>query len=280
MTTSISTSSGAWRVERLDLDGYLERLGIPAREPSREALDEIHERHVRTFTFDNADVLLRQHPGVDLDSVSEKFVGRGRGGYCFEHSTLLSAALERLGYTVIRRLARVGDPAKGPVTSRTHLVVEVVLDGRRLLCDPGFGMSVARPIPLEDGHVDEQYGNRYRIVRAADGVVPAWRLERLRNEMWEVQHTTDELPVRPSDVELGHCYTSTSPASHFTHELIVARRFTGRHVTLTAGTVTIRHDDGATEHHDLAAGELTTWLAELNPHLSDEETARLVARLS
>jgi arylamine N-acetyltransferase len=65
-----------WEIDRLDLAGYLGRLGIAAREPSREALNELHEAHVRSFTFDNIDVLLAQHPGVGLAAVQEKFVGR------------------------------------------------------------------------------------------------------------------------------------------------------------------------------------------------------------
>ena len=40
---------------------------------------------MRAFTFDNIDVLLDRHPGVDLAAVQAEFVGRGRGGYCFEH---------------------------------------------------------------------------------------------------------------------------------------------------------------------------------------------------
>jgi N-hydroxyarylamine O-acetyltransferase len=72
-----------WEIDRLDLAGYPGRLGIAAREPSREALNELHEAHVRSFTFDNIDVLIGQHPGVGLAAVQEKFVGRGRGGYCF-----------------------------------------------------------------------------------------------------------------------------------------------------------------------------------------------------
>ncbi|GAB3167066.1 arylamine N-acetyltransferase [Myceligenerans halotolerans] len=253
-----TTTTHDWRPDRLDVGGYLARLGIPARPPSLSALAEIHERHVGTFTFDNVDVLLRQHPGVGLDAVREKFVGRGRGGYCFEHSTLLAAALEQLGYQVIRRLGRVGDPAKGPVSSRTHLVVEVVLDGERLLCDPGFGMSIVRPVPLIDGHEEEQAGERFRVVRAREGDVVAWQLQRLRETGWEVQHTTDELPVHPADVEDGHHATSTSPASHFTRGLIVARRLPDMHVTLTSDSVTIRRPGAPTEHRDIGAGELAS----------------------
>jgi N-hydroxyarylamine O-acetyltransferase len=55
-------STDDWQVDRLDLDGYLRRLGVPAREPSRAALAELHEAHVRAFTFDNIEVLLDQHP--------------------------------------------------------------------------------------------------------------------------------------------------------------------------------------------------------------------------
>ena len=91
-----------WQIDLLDLDGYLKRLGVGAPEPGRDALAELHEAHLRAYTFDNIDVLLGQHPGVSLDGIQEKFVGRGRGGYCFEHGTIFSAALERLGYDVRR----------------------------------------------------------------------------------------------------------------------------------------------------------------------------------
>ena len=67
-----------WNVDRLDLEAYLERIGVTAAPPTRSLLDEVHEAHVRTFTFDNIDVLLQQHPGVDLDAVQGKFAGRGR----------------------------------------------------------------------------------------------------------------------------------------------------------------------------------------------------------
>jgi arylamine N-acetyltransferase len=70
----------AWQIERLDVDAYLGRIGLSVQPPSRLALDRPLEAHVRTFTFDNVDVLLEQHPGVGLDAVQTKFVGRGRGG--------------------------------------------------------------------------------------------------------------------------------------------------------------------------------------------------------
>ena len=90
-----------WLTEQLDLDAYLARPRRRAREPSVEALAELQEAHVRAFTFDNIDVLLEDHAGVGLPAVQAKFVGRGRGGYCFEHTTLFAAAAQRLGYDAV-----------------------------------------------------------------------------------------------------------------------------------------------------------------------------------
>lgn len=270
-------SSDPWQIDRLDLDGYLARLGIAAREPSPEALAELHEAHVRTYTFDNIDVLLGRHPGVSLDELQQKFVVRGRGGYCFEHSTILAAALERLGYEVRRHLGRVGDPDAGAQQGRTHMVVEVVLDGQRLLCDPGFGMSLLRPIPMVDGAEDDYLpGWRHRLRRTDAG---DWALLRLRDQGWEVAHTTDELEVKPVDVVIGHHYTSTFPGSHFSTGLILTKHLPGRHVTVTHESLTIRTPGQPTEHRPLHDGELEEWLVTLEVPLTPEEKAGLLARL-
>jgi len=271
-------SSDPWRTDELDLAGYLSRLGIPARSPGRDALAELHEAHVRAFTFDNIDVLLGQHPGVALDAVQEKFVGRGRGGYCFEHSTIVAAALERLGYDVRRHLGRVGDPATGAQQGRTHMVVEVVLEGQRLLCDPGFGTSLLRPIAIVDGAEDDYLpGWRYRVRRTEAG---DWALDRLREGGWEVAHTTDELAVRPVDVVMGHHYTSTYPGSHFTTGLMLTKHLPGRHVTVTHEALTIRTPGEPTEHRPLRDGELDEWLTALDVPLTSDERTRLLGRVA
>ena len=196
-------------------------------------------------------------------------MARGRGGYCFEHSTLFAAALERLGYDVRRHLGRVGDPATGSQQARTHMTVEVVLDGDRLLCDPGFGMSLLRPVPMVDGAEDDYLpGWRHRLRRTDDG---AWALHRLRDNGWEVAHTVDELPVTPVDVVMGHHFTSTFPGSHFTRGLMVTRHLAGpprdRHPRVADGADPWRAD----EHRPLRDGELGEWLAALDPRLSASE---------
>jgi len=259
-----------WQTELLDLDAYLFRVGAPAAAPSRPALDTLHEAHVRAFTFDNIDVILDQHPGVRLDAVQEKFVGRGRGGYCFEHNVLFAAVLERLGYDVERRLGRVGDPS----APRTHCVIVVTVDGERVLADPGFGMSVLRPIPLTDGAEDDYGGWRYRLRLVALGAGRGWALERWRDAHWEPMHLHDELPVRPLDYVVGHHFTSTYPTIHFRQMLMLTRHLPGRHVAVTHETVTVRRPGFTTEHRKLRDGELDELLDELAvPLTANERTA-------
>ncbi len=270
-------SHDPWQIDRLDLDAYLSRLGVPARAPGRKPLAELHEAHVRGFTFDNIDVLLGQHPGVSIDDIQQKFVARGRGGYCFEHATIFAAALERLGYDVRRHLGRVGDPAAGTQQGRTHMVVEVVLDGERLLCDPGFGMSLLRPLSMTDGAEDDYApGWRYRLVRTPAG---DWALHRWREAGWEIMHTTDELEVKPVDVVIGHHFTSTFPGSHFSTTLMVTKHLPERHVTLTHNTLTVRTPGEPTEHRPLREGEIEEWLQALAVPLTPDEETRLVARV-
>ena len=267
------TDPDPWQVDQLDLDAYLARVGVPETSPSREALDALHEAHVRAFTFDNIDVLLDQHPGVALDAVRDKFVGRGRGGYCFEHAVLFAAALERLGYRVERRLGRVGGQA------RTHCVVVVSVDGEELLADPGFGMSVLRPIPLVDGAQQDHGGWGYRLREVSLGAVRGWTLERWRDDDWEPMHTHDELPVRPADLAVGHHFTSTFPTIHFRTMLMLTKHLDGRHVAVTHETVTERRPGTPTEHRRLREGELGELLEELSVPLTDAERAALDERV-
>ena len=264
-----------------DVDAYLARTGAEAAPPSEAALAGLLAAHVRTFPFDNIDVLLEQHPGVSLGAVVEKFVVRGRGGYCFEHATLFHAVLLALGYDATRRLARVGDPDAAP---RTHLGVVVTLAGRRVLADPGIGVPPLGPVPLEDGARLEGGLWPHRLVRVAEGAGTGWQLWRERSAGWELMHTTDELPVRDVDVAMGHHWTSTSPVSHFRSTFMLARHDVADDGTPTQTTVTL---EGVTERRagepsrqrPLDLAELPDLLHRLGAHLTEDETRRLSTRL-
>ena len=107
-----------WQIQRLDLDAYLARIGVRGRRARVAALDQLLEAHVRTFTFDNIDVLLEQHRGVASRRRAVQVRRSWRGGYCFEHATLFAAALERLGYDVSGASAASATRARRPHARR------------------------------------------------------------------------------------------------------------------------------------------------------------------
>src|SRR6266540_6553829 len=98
-----------WSISALDLGAYLRRIGYDGETaPTGATLAALHRAHLGAIAFENLDIVLGRGIAVDLESVQAKLVHRGRGGYCYEHGLLFAAALERLGYSVERFLARVG----------------------------------------------------------------------------------------------------------------------------------------------------------------------------
>jgi N-hydroxyarylamine O-acetyltransferase len=75
-------------------------------------LDAIHLAHATTIPFENLDILLGRPIRLDLVSLQDKLVRDRRGGYCFEHNTLLAAALEAVG-SASRALERASASAPG-----------------------------------------------------------------------------------------------------------------------------------------------------------------------
>lgn len=266
---------------RTDTDprAYLERTGAAGEPPSLEALTRLLRAHVLTFPFDTIDVLLGQHPGVDLPTVREKFLHRGRGGYCFEHATLFHSVVEALGYDARLLLGRVGDPETAP---RTHLGVVVTLDGVRYLCDPGIGVPPTAPIELRDGARVEGGIWPHEIRRVDEGEAgAAWQLWRVRSDGWEHMHTMDELPVRRVDVETGHHWTSTSPASHFLSSLTVARHGVAPdgvpvQTSLSTDTITERRAGEPSRQRPYEVEELPELLPRLGVRLDAPEATSLV----
>lgn len=265
-----------------DLHAYLGRTGAAGEPPSLEALERLLHAHVRTFPFDTIDVLLGRHPGVDLDTIRAKFVDDDRGGYCFEHATLFHSVVEALGYDAHLALGRVGDPATAP---RTHLAVVVTIDGRRYLCDPGIGVPPTAPIELRDGARAEGGIWPHEIRRVDEGEAgSAWQLWRVRSGGWEHMHTMDELPVRQVDVEMGHHWTSTSPASHFLTSLTLARHGVAPdgvavQISVSTDTVTERRAGERSRQRPYEVEELPDLLPRLGIRLDGPEATRLVERV-
>jgi N-hydroxyarylamine O-acetyltransferase len=97
----LTEANDDWSVGKLDVDAYLRRIGYSGPlEPSEASLTALYRRHLASIRFENLDVFLKGGVSVDLESIQDKIVNRGRGGYCYEQAQLFGAVLERLGFAV------------------------------------------------------------------------------------------------------------------------------------------------------------------------------------
>lgn len=270
MTTLSPTPD--WGIEDFDLDGYLARIDHPRVAPSLEALRSLHIAHVRAIPFENIGVLLGGAPDLSLKAVAAKLVDRARGGYCFEHAPLFAAAAERLGFTVRRRLGRVGPQRSGP---RTHALLVVTVDGADHLVDVGFGASIWQPMPLVDGAEVDQAGWAHQIRKTDLG----WSLWQRTADGWEAQHEFEETPQLAVDFEVGNHYAATGPRSPFVDKLIVKRLSEGVSRRLIGDQLTVEHADGRTETTTIGLDQLGEVLPGLDIDLTPEELDALLARL-
>ncbi len=215
----------------VDLDAYRRRIGL-ARPlaPTRACLDELVARHASAIPFENIEVLARRVPRLDLDGLQDKLVQRRRGGYCFEHNTLLRAVLQAVGFEVAPMEARIrsGVPAD-VVTGRTHLATRVMLDGVPHLVDVGCG-TIAPTAPLALASRDAQPAGTglYRFVDVGDELL----LQTREPAGWKDCYQLLPSHPHPIDCEMGNWFVATGPNSMLAKNLLVGRAIDGGRLRL------------------------------------------------
>lgn len=234
-----------------NLGAYLGRVGLGDRDRATLTLDEIVAAHLRSIPFETFDLLLNV-PVADLswEALTDKLVHRRRGGYCFEHDTLLGHVLRAMGYDVDFLTGRVelGDP--GTLQARTHeaLVVTAPDRPRRRLVDVGFGgQTLSSTIDFDDTGVQSTRHEPYRIVRRPDGRA----LQALVRETWTTLYVLALDPQEQIDLEVGSWYVSTHPDSGFRRGVRASRITDDARINLYGYTLTVHHRDHGTTHHDL-----------------------------
>ncbi|MHB8241558.1 MAG: arylamine N-acetyltransferase family protein [Solirubrobacteraceae bacterium] len=201
----------------LDLDAYLERIGLNGR-PS---IAQIHRAHLTSIPFENLDPHQGLPVSLEVKDLERKLVTERRGGYCFEQNLLLKAALEALGAKVDMFLARMRVGAKpGVVRPRSHLLLRVSESGTSWHADVGFSRGILEPIPFGPGTKQEQSGWGFRVVEEGPELV----LQKLEGDEWLDVYGFVPLPVPLIDVETSNWWTSTHPHSPFVTGLIVGIR--------------------------------------------------------
>lgn len=242
----------------LSLDAYRDRLGMELPGASTlEGLTRLHRAHALAIPFENLDIQMGRNIRLDLPHLEAKLLHARRGGYCFEQNTLFRAALEALGFQATAFEARVRAGADR-VLPRTHMLLQVAVEGRDWLCDVGFGGGgPLQPVPM-DGTPQAMGPWTYRVWPEG----PLRVLQTLRATRWEDLYAFVPEPRLSVDFEMGNWFTSTHPESRFVLTLTAQRSFPDRRFVLRNLGLEIESEDGR-EFREVPRPDLTRVLREI-----------------
>ncbi len=225
----------------LDVGAYLERIrwGGTVRQ-DLETLTGLLRAHMAAIHFENLDVLLGRPIRLDIEGIQDKLVRASRGGYCFEHATLLAAALEKLGFEPVRHTARVVLFVPATAAPRTHMFLTVRVAEGRFVLDPGFGSLAPRlPVPLVEGERVSTAEETHWMVR--DGRL--WKLcAQVGGKAVDGWVSTME-EENLVDFEMGSHFTATHPGSPFVNRLMMRALTADGRITVMNRDVTFWHGD-------------------------------------
>ena len=186
--------------------------------PTYDVLAGVLRAHIANIPFESFDVLLGRPIRLDSEGLQAKIVDARRGGYCFEHASLMYAALEAIGFAPVRHSSRVllFEPRHESV--RQHMFLTVT--DRRCHLRHRSGVRPFRmpqPIPIDGAPVPtgapthrlSREGNDWFLYVTRDGEqIQGW-----------VSTMEEEYPV---DFEMMNHYIATHPASFFTHNILAS----------------------------------------------------------
>lgn len=260
-----------------DLSLYFARIAYGGpQEASLPVLRALQSAHIAAIPFEAIDVFLGEGVSLDPAAIDDKLLRRVRGGYCYEQNGLFRRALQRLGFTVEPRIARVlwGGVDASQFQPRTHMALLVEAAGEQWLVDVGFGSAVPTE-PLRWNSGGEQYTQlgKYRFVPTAFGR----KLELDAGGQWRpLYEVFNEIPQQ-DDFEVSNWVTSTHPNSPFRRNLIVARATSEGRITLFGSELTFRSPGGDIRREQLDVERLEAAFQNLfnlhiEPHLKTKLT--------
>ncbi|XP_040296372.1 arylamine N-acetyltransferase, pineal gland isozyme NAT-10-like [Bufo bufo] len=149
----------------MDVKAYLQRVNLTdTAPPSLSALCELHRHHVHSVPVEGLSIHSGEKIILDIPWIYNKIVVRRRGGFCYENNGLFLWVLQQLGYKTQVLSSRARSPIFGTFGPPfDHMILMVEVQGRRWLCDVGYGEGIVEPFPLEDGWEEEQDSGVYRL---------------------------------------------------------------------------------------------------------------------
>ena len=225
---------------QIDLTKYADRIGLSEDfKPDFATLAAIQNAHTCSIPFENFSVLLGHPVKLEPEALEGKLVTERRGGYCFEQNGLMLEVLLQIGFNARPHAGRVRMGAERDfLPPRTHLFIQVDLDGRTWIVDSGVGgMSLTSPILFELDQVQTTLHESRRIVKD-NGV---YFHQAVMGEDWidVYEFSGEQMPM--IDRQVSNWWTSTNPNAKFSQNMMAGiGRANGERVGLLNGVLTHR----------------------------------------
>ncbi|HEX6967869.1 MAG TPA: arylamine N-acetyltransferase [Micromonosporaceae bacterium] len=241
-------SQPEWEIDALDLDAYLNRIKYDGPlTPTLDTLRRIHRAHAAAICWEIIDMALGRRVSLEMANLQKKIVQEGQGGCCLESNLLFAAALERIGFPVVRHVARVRRGSQ-QIRTRSHLVLLVEVDGELWMADPGFGdEGPLEPIRFEDGATLTVGDWTWRLdLDGAD-----WVLRCLHTDGWFDVYAFRLERHHWIDFDMINHFSYADPRSIFIGKLVVQRGDEKVRHVLRDNVLTTQYPDGRTEREEL-----------------------------
>lgn len=265
--------------EQFDQKAWFERIGYtgPAT-PTLETLNGLILAHSHAISYETLDIMLGRPPKLDVQTLQDKMIKGGRGGYCFEQNMLFRAGLRSLGYRITSLQGRVvrGLAIDAPRPA-IHMLLKIELPEGTYLADVGFGNLAPTCALLLSPLIEQE--TPHEIMRFID-VGGELTLQARLKQGWEHIYRVIPYPRYDGEYDITNWYTATHPETPYQGNIIAAKPGPNRtRVTMYNSRVTIRDADGRAEKRWLATDrEFRDVLRdEFGLNMSDQEVDQCVA---
>lgn len=220
------------KATQIDVDAYLQRIGLTAKEPSLKYLKAIQKAHLLNIPFENLDIHYGSKIILDYKKIFQKIITRKRGGFCYELNGLLYHLLYHLGFDCHVFSAQVRNEQSGEFGRPfDHMAIVVTLGEDEWLVDVGFGESPTSPLKIIKGVVQMDYTRYWRMDTDPDENFILKVSGDTSNFKSKYLFTTDEKQLIQF-MEMCE-YHQNSVASTFTQKKLITQLTPNGRVTLT-----------------------------------------------
>ena len=219
---------------------YLAHLHIQAPPAvTEDFLCALTRAHLEVVPFENLEVNYEhKEPSLATSRLYEKVVLEKRGGYCFELNKLFYLLLKGIGFQCYPVPARVVH-GRSELRPYSHRATVVEVNGRKWLCDVGFGGAGPKgAIRLDTQDIQTVFGDDFYVAPDKDTYIGEAIIYRVDDGVPDKVLTIRDMPWMEADFETLNSYYATYPRSPFLVKRILYRCKPDGWISLTQNTVT------------------------------------------